>query len=43
MAGGLIFNINRHINYSNLCVLRCKFCSFYRTYQRQGTAGGGRI
>jgi len=24
------YNINRHINYSNYCVLRCKFCSFYR-------------
>ena len=22
------YNINRHINYSNICVLRCKFCSF---------------
>lgn len=28
------FNINRHINYTNYCVLRCKFCSFYRTYNR---------
>jgi aminodeoxyfutalosine synthase len=26
------YNINRHINYSNFCVLRCKFCSFYREY-----------
>ncbi len=25
------FNINRHINYTNYCVLRCKFCSFYRS------------
>jgi len=24
------YNINRHINYTNYCVLRCKFCSFYR-------------
>lgn len=24
------YNINRHINYTNFCVLRCKFCSFYR-------------
>lgn len=24
------YNINRHINYSNYCVLRCKFCGFYR-------------
>ncbi|NOX59365.1 MAG: aminofutalosine synthase MqnE [Planctomycetes bacterium] len=26
------YNINRHINYSNVCVLRCKFCSFYRPW-----------
>lgn len=30
------YNINRHINYTNYCVLRCKFCSFYRPY------GGGK-
>lgn len=30
------FNVNRHINYSNLCVLRCKFCSFYRPYPTSG-------
>jgi aminodeoxyfutalosine synthase len=29
------YNINRHINYTNYCVLRCKFCSFYRPYARQ--------
>jgi len=28
--------INRHINYANLCALRCKFCSFYRAYPRGG-------
>jgi aminodeoxyfutalosine synthase len=28
--------INRHINYTNFCVLRCKFCSFYRPYPRPG-------
>lgn len=28
------YNINRHINYSNYCVLRCKFCSFYRPYPK---------
>lgn len=28
------YNINRHINYTNFCVLRCKFCSFYRTYSK---------
>jgi aminodeoxyfutalosine synthase len=26
------YNINRHINYSNFCVLRCKFCAFYRAH-----------
>ncbi|MCH8053669.1 MAG: aminofutalosine synthase MqnE, partial [Planctomycetes bacterium] len=26
------YNINRHINYSNICILRCKFCSFYRPF-----------
>ena len=24
------YNINRHINYSNVCALSCKFCAFYR-------------
>jgi len=24
------YNINRHINYTNYCVLQCKFCSFCR-------------
>ena len=28
------YNINRHINYSNYCVLRCKFCSFYRPFPK---------
>ena len=31
------FNVNRHINYSNYCVLRCKFCSFYRPFPKAGT------
>jgi len=30
------YNINRHINYTNYCVLRCKFCSFYRPYSQDG-------
>lgn len=30
------YNINRHINYTNYCVLRCKFCSFYRPYPKDG-------
>ena len=24
------YNVNRHLNYSNLCALSCTFCSFYR-------------
>jgi aminodeoxyfutalosine synthase len=28
------YNINRHINYTNYCVLRCRFCSFYRPYSK---------
>ena len=34
------YNINRHINYSNYCVLRCKFCSFYRPYPKAGSSSG---
>jgi aminodeoxyfutalosine synthase len=34
------YNINRHINYTNYCVLRCKFCSFYRPYEPRGAATG---
>jgi len=30
------YNINRHINYTNYCVLRCKFCSFYRPMEKSG-------
>lgn len=28
------YNINRHINYTNYCVLRCSFCSFCRSKRR---------
>ena len=24
------YNVNRHLNYTNVCVLSCKFCAFYR-------------
>ncbi len=35
--GNLAFyNRNRHINYTNVCALSCKFCSFYR---KRGEAG----
>jgi aminodeoxyfutalosine synthase len=33
--------VNRHINYSNYCVLRCKFCSFYRAYSKNAGPGDG--
>jgi len=29
------YNINRHINYTNYCVLRCRFCSFCRPWPRK--------
>lgn len=32
------YNVNRHINYTNYCVLRCKFCSFYRPFEREAAA-----
>ena len=35
------YNINRHINYSNYCVLRCKFCSFYRPFSKESQAEDG--
>ena len=30
------YNVNRHINYSNICALSCKFCEFQR---KRGEAG----
>ena len=30
------YNVNRHVNYSNVCALSCTFCSFYR---KAGEAG----
>ena len=35
------YNVNRHVNYTNYCVLRCKFCSFYRPYAKSGGGPGG--
>ncbi|MEK6674644.1 MAG: CofH family radical SAM protein [Planctomycetota bacterium] len=35
------YNVNLHINYSNFCVLRCKFCSFYRPYSKADHDGNG--
>ena len=31
------YNINRHINYSNVCALSCKFCDFYRKKDQEGS------
>lgn len=30
------YNINRHLNYTNICALSCKFCSFYRKKDEDG-------
>ncbi len=30
------YNINRHLNYSNVCALSCKFCEFYRKQDELG-------
>jgi len=30
------YNVNRHINYSNVCALSCRFCAFYRKKGDEG-------
>src|SRR5689334_1211994 len=30
------YNVNRHLNYSNICALSCKFCAFYRKKDQEG-------
>jgi aminodeoxyfutalosine synthase len=30
------YNVNRHVNYSNICALSCRFCSFYRKKEQEG-------
>jgi aminodeoxyfutalosine synthase len=30
------YNVNRHLNYSNICALSCKFCSFFRKKGQDG-------
>ncbi|MEO1235922.1 MAG: aminofutalosine synthase MqnE [Planctomycetota bacterium] len=30
------YNVNRHMNYSNLCILSCKFCEFQRKPGQDG-------
>lgn len=32
----VFFNVNRHINYTNLCVNRCTFCAFSRGVDDEG-------
>lgn len=32
------YNINRHINYTNYCILTCRFCAFRRPVQPVGAA-----
>src|SRR5688572_15892745 len=31
------YNVNRHLNYSNVCALSCKFCEFYRKAGDEGS------
>ena len=30
------YNVNRHINYTNVCALSCRFCGFYRKKGQEG-------
>ena len=30
------FNVNRHVNYTNICALSCKFCDFHRKKDQDG-------
>ncbi len=30
------YNVNRHLNYTNVCALSCKFCGFYRKQGQDG-------
>lgn len=32
----VFFNVNRHINHTNICVNRCRFCAFYKTAGEPG-------
>jgi aminodeoxyfutalosine synthase len=35
-GSSVFFNVNRHINYTNICVRRCAFCAFSRTGEEEG-------
>ena len=30
------YNVNRHVNYSNICALSCSFCAFHRKKDQDG-------
>ncbi|UFS71871.1 aminofutalosine synthase MqnE [Geomonas sp. RF6] len=32
----VFFNVNRHINHTNICVNRCRFCAFFRSADEPG-------
>lgn len=32
----VFFNVNRHINHTNICVNRCRFCAFFRAKEDEG-------
>ncbi len=32
----VFFNVNRHINHTNICVNRCRFCAFSKTADEEG-------
>jgi len=32
----VFFNVNRHINHTNICVNRCRFCAFFRSADEEG-------
>ncbi|MBJ6802057.1 aminofutalosine synthase MqnE [Geomonas propionica] len=32
----VFFNVNRHINHTNICVNRCRFCAFFRRAGEEG-------
>lgn len=34
--GKVFFNVNRHINLTNICISRCKFCAFSRDKNEKG-------
>ena len=35
-GNAVFYNVNRHLNYSNICALSCKFCAFHRKKDQDG-------